>query len=258
MMKKVLLFSILSLFFYNAVNAQCTPDSSYTQPGFYPSEKANADTITIYEFYEKVITVVAFVDTTFNNQLITVDSAVFGGIDNLPNSIAFNCHNENCHIYGGGRGCIRFAGIPDSADMGLHTIKIKLDVYGLLMGNPTIYPLEHEFKLYIADTNGMVPLDTNNKEDSTTTVIADLEVSENIEIHFDSDRQQYIAQCKSDKNNIGRIQCYNILGRKMIDKEFSSSDNDIHVVSSDSWPKGVYIIRVQVGEASLVKKIMIQ
>jgi len=263
-MKKILFLAIVALFSLSTAFAQCTPDANYTQPGIYPVEDTEADTLKVGDAYQKTLTVISVKDTVLFTIPVTIDSTVLINIEGLPSFMNYYCHNQDCFIGAGETGCILFEGTPELADFGVHTVTLYLEVYGKMLGdidsNPAKMPLEHAFKLYVADTNGMVPIDTlddGKKEDSLSSVASYHAQASDIYLYYDAALQQYICQLgKGEQAGVYQLECYNMMGRKMMGRTISAAEPSF-LLPSAQWPKGMYLVKIQGEDQTVIQKIML-
>ncbi len=112
-----LCFLILSSFSASGLLfSQCVPDTTITQPGFYPGDTLLpcADRGV---FYDTTIQFRNFdmVDAgLFLSQaaglIVQIDSITITGIDNIPDGIQFSCNPPTCVFAGGTNGCLEIFG----------------------------------------------------------------------------------------------------------------------------------------------------
>lgn len=130
MLQKSTLLILISLLFSGMLSAQiCTPDTSFTTPGIYPSNLPDG---CLNQMYDDVITVVVPQDTTINippfgNTTVPIDSIVLVNVKNLQTGLSYACGNPSCGFAGNTSGCIRLSGTPTVA--GTNTLKIITDVH---------------------------------------------------------------------------------------------------------------------------------
>ena len=109
MLQKSTLLILISLLFSGMLSAQiCTPDTSFTTPGIYPSNLPDG---CLNQTYDDVITVVVPQDTTvnippFGNTTVPIDSIVLVNVKNLQTGLSYACGNPSCGFAGNTSGCI--------------------------------------------------------------------------------------------------------------------------------------------------------
>lgn len=150
-MKKLLLTLTVVLTTILSVNAQCTADPQFTDPGVYPDSATGMTPACIDVPYSETITVIVPVDTTaiilgfpitlpFDS--VVVSSWNFGGLTGFT----YQCSSpgnvlsptDNCSFEGGQTGCILVEGNPTAGDIGSYQQIITTDAY--LQGNPNGNP----------------------------------------------------------------------------------------------------------------------
>ncbi len=96
----------------------CMPDTSFTDPGFYPDSLPPA---CVNIPYSTTLTVVVPQDTTvalppFGTFTLPIDSVVLDDIIGLPASFSYGCNPGNCVIPGASTGCVGISGTSSAAD----------------------------------------------------------------------------------------------------------------------------------------------
>lgn len=133
-MKKLVLsltFTIVAAF---AV-AQCTPNTSYTQPGNYP---AVLDVAWVDSSYSMTVTNVVPLDTTvilfgFIPVDVVVDSVVIQSINGIPQGYSTACSPSNCVYLGGTKGCFKISGTTSNPSMvGIYPLRVITKTYAKL------------------------------------------------------------------------------------------------------------------------------
>lgn len=115
-MRKLLLIASVALFGTLNVNAQCTPDPQYTEPGIYPDSATNFAPACVNQPYTQLITNVVPQDTTLVVPPIpvpitaTIDSIVLTGVTGLPPGMSLSCNPTGCSYPGGTTGCAIISG----------------------------------------------------------------------------------------------------------------------------------------------------
>jgi hypothetical protein len=140
-MKRILLFLAATLITGLSVNAQCTPDPQYTDPGVYPDSATGFPSAMVDCAYDLTITNVVPVDTTTMIGPIPVtlsfDSAVVVSVAGMPPGFTHSCYDaqnttsppDGCAFEGGTAGCISIVGTPQAGDEGVYNLSIVVDVY---------------------------------------------------------------------------------------------------------------------------------
>lgn len=118
-MKHFAALTLLLVAFAFGAQAQCTPDQSITQPGFYPAP----DSLPCVERGVLFDTVLQFKNFSTVNAAdfgipfpvtVTVNWVRVDSIGGLPNGLSYACNPSSCQFPGGSNGCINFTGTTSS------------------------------------------------------------------------------------------------------------------------------------------------
>ena len=165
---KILLTFALSLFIsVSAVMAQCVPDMSITEPGFYPSgtdlpcaergmaidtsiQLLNFDTVNVADFG-----IPANIEAIVN--FIRIDD-----ITGLPSGLSWSCTPSNCTFPGGSHGCVSITGTTTAAPgeyplVITATIDADAGSFGNQQIQGTTEDVGYSFVLSVIDTNSPCP-----------------------------------------------------------------------------------------------------
>ena len=133
--------------FQNSLQAQCTPDSVFTNsavPGFFPSPLQGAlPQAVVGSEYELTITLKVPQDTTLDlkefglsgTQTIGVNSMKVNSINGLPNGLEFgDCSNSSCKWSANEAGCFKIFGTPSEIgdfELGVNiTMNVQVPILG--------------------------------------------------------------------------------------------------------------------------------
>lgn len=99
------------------VSAQCTPNTSQSTPGIYPSTMPAG---CVGAAYNEVVQFVFPIDTTVQGFTVPFDSFQITSITSIPTGLGYVCNNATCKFIPSGpgqpaRGCIVVSGIPTMA-----------------------------------------------------------------------------------------------------------------------------------------------
>ncbi len=160
-MKKILLILTAVATSAQFANAQCTPDPSFTSPGFYPDSITGiADACTDVN-YDQTITVVGIADTVVGGFTVAVDSITIDGVTGLPGALSFSVGasgSDNVIVPSiDPASCINISGTPVTADLGAHSLVINYTAYVTVFGMTQTVPATEGYLLNvvtcIADLN---------------------------------------------------------------------------------------------------------
>jgi hypothetical protein len=135
MLKFIGLVMLLTARFF--VHAQsCTPDQSYTEPGFYPDTLPHGEENVAYSHtlhirvIEDTIAVVGG-----QNVLADIDSAVLEEIIGLPDGFTYSCDKPGCVYIPDSVGCATLVGTPKPKDVGTYDLKMVVALYATIYGS---------------------------------------------------------------------------------------------------------------------------
>lgn len=171
-MKQLLLSITFLCLFIFGVNAQCTPDPQYTNPGVYPDSATGLSPAYVGQAYNEVITVIVPLDTTILigpiPLTLTFDSVVVSGWQGLPPGFSVSYYapdnaispiDQGC-FEGNKTGCILITGTPTSNDIGSYQQIINTDAYSSPnspLGEPTLTVVDYYF-IHVLDAVGTTEL----------------------------------------------------------------------------------------------------
>lgn len=135
-MKRLLLFIAVTLISVTSLNAQCTPDPTFTEPGIYPDSATGFAQACVGVLYEETVTNIVPVDTTVEiipgfPTTLAFDSIVIVNFTGLPPSMTYSCSTSlgGCTFAGGEAGCVLITGTPTVGEIGVYNPVITVDVY---------------------------------------------------------------------------------------------------------------------------------
>lgn len=152
-----------------AASAQCTPDPSLTQPGYYPEQ---LDTADVGQPYNMVLQLRIPPDTNvvFFGQPITadIDSIKLVAVQGMPSGFTYQCNVPSCTFVPNQTYCAVLQGNPTAAQSGTYPLKLAILAYahGVVFGTPTTFPPQPDtirrFTLVVG--NGVfVTIEENNQ-----------------------------------------------------------------------------------------------
>lgn len=129
----MILFSAYLFFSSHLAMAQCTPDPNCTDPEgdgeICPTEYPNAVENT---YYDQTTTIIC--PTTVHGQNIHHVRLV--DVVNIPQGMSYQCQDGECDFYPGIARCANVYGTPEPGSWGYYNIKVTLEVFVNLFGNP--------------------------------------------------------------------------------------------------------------------------
>ncbi|MEL6697859.1 MAG: T9SS type A sorting domain-containing protein [Bacteroidota bacterium] len=145
------IISMMSMF--QQVQAQsCTPDTSFSAPGIYPS---TLPTICEGSPYDQTITFVIPADTLLAGfGLVDIDSIALNGIIGLPNGLSFSCNPTSCNLPGGAASCVNITGT--ATDTGTFLLDLNVTFFAKVGGSfPVTLPFLLEDTLIVSVLPGV-------------------------------------------------------------------------------------------------------
>jgi len=130
MKKQIAAFLIAFLTISISVNAQCTPDTTIKDPGYYPD---TFDPAVVGEKFAQELQLRVLPDTVINYNGFPVkaiiDSIKLLEIIGLPSSFSYECYNDSCVYIPSETGCAVLNGMPTMADVGTHNLDLVVRVH---------------------------------------------------------------------------------------------------------------------------------
>lgn len=134
---KLLLSTLISVFFYVTLNAQCSPNTSITSPGIFPDEITNLDEAFVGQPYVTQIDVLCPLDTSVSvgglTVPVTINNIDLTSVLGLPNNFSYSCNPPSCSFPGGSYACAEiFSTVnPSSSDVGYYPLVITTSTLAL-------------------------------------------------------------------------------------------------------------------------------
>jgi len=154
-MKKILVITALFCFsLATHVNAQCTPDPTYTSlgiSGLYPTVVEGIDTGYVNMPYTQLFTIIVPTDTTYMSQTVAVNSVTITDVATLPAGLGFTLTPSSGVYPGGTDGCFTVNGLPTTT--GSFTFTVSGTVEVVFFGNPIPIPQDYTYTIEIIDTS---------------------------------------------------------------------------------------------------------
>jgi hypothetical protein len=229
MIKNYILFAF-AILLTAAVNAQCTPDGAYTEPGIYPDSATGFAPATLNQAYEQLVTNVVPADTMVFGFPIPIDSVVIDSVAGLPPGMSVACNPNGCAFLGGTTGCAIITGTSNVA--GNYQIYFYLSAYagGSTAPNPTL--VDYYF-IHVQDPDSGL----------------DLIQSESFQVTPNPFNTSFELK---GKVQMEVIRLYNAQGQQVWQKQLEAFQANIN---SEELPSGVYFLEIET--ASRIERIKI-
>ncbi len=214
------------------LNAQCTPNTSYTVDGAYPTSLPNACANTAYnETVTLVVTNQQKVNLGPTTYTVDMDSLELTSISNIPPGMNYDCKNPNCRIKIDKSGsktysCFVFSGTPTQAGLYTMTVNYKVFVQGFTLSKSTTVD---------------VTINTANSVQCTNVGINEKVNKGNINA-FPNPANDFI-QFEGSLNN---VKLYDALGNQV----YSSKSAD--QISVENLKPGLYFIKSDEGTQRII------
>ncbi|MEL6630400.1 MAG: SprB repeat-containing protein, partial [Bacteroidota bacterium] len=145
------IISLMSVFQQTQAQS-CTPDTSFSATGIYPS---TLPTICEGSPYDQTITFVIPADTLLAGfGLVDIDSIALNGIIGLPNGLSFSCNPTSCNLPGGASSCVNISGT--ATDTGTFLLDLNVTFFAKVGGSfPVTLPFLLEDTLIVTVLPGV-------------------------------------------------------------------------------------------------------
>jgi len=241
-MKRILtLLVLISFFSIVKLNAQCTPDFSFTSPGIYPNCDTNLPISLTGQAYSTVITIVVPKDTVILGNTIPIDSIGVDSISGLPGGFAWAPNRPSGYWFGDSTGCAIITGNPSIAQMGIYQLTVYISAYGFGFSLPSTITC---YEINITDQIGIECNEQNNFEVSQNTPNP---FSKSTEIAFNS-------EVYGDFHFI----VYSIMGEVVYQENIKAKPGENRIVfEANDLRSGIYMYKITNGKQAITKRMII-
>jgi len=232
-MKRTSIFLLL-LFTATFGWSQCTPQA-FSGPGFLlPDTSETLHPVNPLQYYYNEITTYVPTSTIINGFQIPIDSAGYESISGLPPGMAIAINSPNFYWPAGTNGCFVLMGQPPFSAAGDYKVKISFKIHGL--GNSTI--LHFEYRLTVVDSTiaGLHSLDSHTEN-----------------AFFVGPTHLVLRAAGQEQSEVS---LYDIQGRLVFTKNLFVEAGDYPLVSLESLPKGLLMVRYSANGKAFTQKIM--
>lgn len=255
---KTILLSVIFLFATIFANAQCTPDSQFTEPGIYPDTATGLSEAYVGQSYSENVTVIVPVDTA-------VDIAPFGSIvadflsieltnvTGLPPNFSYVCDPPDCIFPGGTTKCAEVYSTtnPTVSDIGFYPITFEciahLQATILTVINVDCTYVESGYSLEITDNMTSVVSQFNSQTFELRNPKPN-PVTKNAQIQFVVGKSVDIV-----------FSIYNLLGKEVYSRNIKANRGLNKVdINTSSYPDGVYLYSLNNKNAVLTKRMVVK
>ncbi len=250
-MKKVLsfvAFLTLTLFSYQQVNAQCTPDptcNDIDNPGEMCPEDLPPATVGVP--YNQVVTVIPPATFTYNGQTVTIVKIKVTQVENIPQGLTYECNPSNCEFVPTNpvtRYCILLSGTPTTA--GTYPLKVHVVPYIMILGVPTALPEQIDDTSLVMVVNQSSGYEMINASKFTVLSPYPNPFTSTVKLSV-----------YSPTNNNVELQIFDVLGN-LVYQERAVVTRGEYTFKFDgsTLKKGVYIYKINTGKEHFVKQLI--
>ncbi len=246
-MKKFLLYIVIAFFTaHSAVQAQCTPDPTITQPGIYPDSLPAANVGTTYS---QTLQIRALTDTMTSLGLATINYIQIASIAGVPANFTYTCVPAGCTFPGGSNGCIVFSGLAVAGQEGTYPLTITVNVNATVtIGGFPITTTETEtLNDYIFVINGPVSIQLVKSKN--------LELNQNFPNPAISKTSiEYVVP----NATTAEFKMFNVLGKELLNKKFTAKPGK-NIIDLDvrEFEDGIYMYTLKTGNTVLTRRMVI-
>jgi hypothetical protein len=247
-MKKLVLPLLLFAGLYTAeAQTICTPDTTKTQPGMYPSNLPDAKAGV---GYKEVIQFKFPKDTTFQGITVPIDSIKLVKVEGLPKGFTYECNSNNrCSFKGGENGCVVINGNPQSDMIGDYSIVLTGEGYSHFGTTPIpAQEFKRTLELHIIGNSSFY---TTRKNPVYTFELQQNQpnpFSRNTLISYNSPNSQQVT-----------FKVFDILGHAVYSKDVVATTGENTIVfERNGLQNGIYFYSLQMGSKLITKKMNIR
>lgn len=214
--------------------SQCTPQA-FSGPGFLLPDTTDAlHPVNPLQYYYNEITTYVPTTAIISGFQIPIDSAGYESISGLPQGMTIAVNSPNGYWPAGTNGCFVLMGQPSFSASGDYKVKVSFKIHGL--GNSTI--LHFEYRLTVVDSTiaGLPAVDSHNEPS-----------------FFTSPTHLVIRTVRPEQSEVSM---HDIQGRLVFKKSLFLEAGDNDLVSLESLPKGLLLVRYSAKGKAITQKIL--
>ncbi|MCI5059034.1 MAG: T9SS type A sorting domain-containing protein [Flavobacteriales bacterium] len=239
-MKKTLLLTftvILIQGFMNLIQAQCSPDMTYTVTGAYPNPIVDG---AVNVSYTDTVTLVFPDDTTISGFTLALDSAIIDSVTNLPAGLTSTCMTANCTSY------LITPGQPVYSCLEIH-------------GTPTVPVTGQTFDINVTFYTTFFGQVQSISQTLNSSVTINQSVSL-ANLHSSSDLLLFpnpsLGNITINAEDVENVQIFNVLGEQVFNNDYNNASNI--ELDLTSFSNGTYMTIVKTGSETYRKKLILE
>jgi len=251
-MKRVLLSFVFYLIGANVLFAQCVPDGSFTQPGYYPDCATGLPHDTVGKNYNTVLQLRVLTDTNvvvpgIGLQHATIDSIVLTNVTGMPSGFTYTTTPSSKSFPGGSNGCVSITDPSATATAGTYPLLIFIRVYGKIFGGTVSAFVDDTIKCYSIQIDPIAGIAevSNNK----------FSLSQNF-----PDPATHLTDIYYTVPSTGTLELriYNLLGKMVYRKSvFAERGSGKITLDAKDFAQGIYMYSLSNGKTTLSKRMVI-
>jgi len=250
-MKKILLLTLAisaTIFTYQNVSAQCTPDPTCNDIG-NPGEMCpeNLPPATVNVPYNQVVTIIPPASFNYNGQTVSINKIKITNVENIPQGLTYQCSPANCEFAPTTpvtRYCILLSGTPTTP--GTYPLKVHVVPYILVFGTPTALPEQIDDTSLVMVVNTASYAQIVNSSKFTLLPPQPNPFNSTVSINYYSPYTSSID-----------LQIFDVLGNKVYEeKMIANKGENSFKFDGSNLKQGVYIYRVNNGRENFVKQLI--
>lgn len=247
-MKKIYLLAVI-IFAALSVSAQCTPDNTITQPGYYPED---LDTAVVGQSYNMVLHFRIPNDTNINYNgfpvTATFDSIRLVSVLGLPSGFTYQCNVANCNFVPQQTFCAKVSGNPTAQQKGVYPVEMAVVAYAKIGFIPIQQPDTIRRFTLIVDTAG--------GNGGTTGIIVPCNAY-GVNVYPNPARSEVTVWV----NDADALECTvsDMTGKvQRTEKLLTSSGLQSTVINLDGLAKGMYLVQVRGAKGTSTAKLLVE
>lgn len=248
-MKKIYILALLIISTF-AATAQCTPDNTLTQPGYYPDDLDTAKTGAPYSMVLQV-RIPPDTNVVFGGFPVkaTIDSIRLMEVAGLPTGFTYQCNGGNCTFIPTKTACALLSGTATSTQVGVYPLELRILAYARVSGFPVNQPdTIRNFTLVVTQGTG-----------GTTSVIGYPGDNRQLAV-FPNPAQGTVAiLLRGENSETVTYEITDIAGKVYRNEKVKLENGEVLLSTQlDELAKGIYFVRVTNGKGVTAVKFVVE
>lgn len=249
-MKKIYTLALLFIITTFAASAQCTPDNTVTQPGYYPAELDTAKTGSLYNMVLQ-FRIPPDTNVVFGGFPVkaTIDSIRLLEVAGLPTGFTYQCNGGKCTFVPTKTACALLSGTATSTQVGVYPLELRILAYARVSGFPVNQPdTIRNFTLIVAQGTGGPNSVIGYRGDNRQVAVYPNPASKNLAILLRGENNETVTYEITDVN--GRV----------YRKENVVLENSEVLIGTtiEGLANGIYFVRVTNAKGVSAVRLMVE